>query len=146
MLNLVYSSTATSEFSRDDLAVLLQQARANNSRSGITGLLLYKRGLFMQALEGEETAVRALYAKIRVDPRHKNVVTLADIPVAQARFTDWAMGFENLDDLPLDASGAQSHIRLPPRPEFPWRGSVAMQFLTAFWGPGEMPPSRPDAP
>jgi hypothetical protein len=141
MLNIVYSSTATQEFSREELAELLARARAKNTQWGITGLLLYKRGVFMQALEGEEAAVRALYATIRADPRHHQIKTLVDIPVAQPRFSDWSMGFENIDDMQLDASGSQIQVDLPPKLEFPWRGSVAMQFLTAFWGPKEIPPA-----
>ncbi len=135
MLNLVYSSTAVRPFSEDDLTGLLHQARAKNVRLGITGLLLYKNGTFMQALEGEESKVRALYATIRADPRHHHIVTLVDLPIAQPRFADWSMGFENLDDIALESlTGNKPRVQLPPTVEFPWRGSVAMQFLASFWG------------
>jgi hypothetical protein len=140
MLNLVYSSVAAKPFSRAELLDLLQHAREKNARLGITGILLYKKGSFMQALEGEESAVRALYAAIRTDPRHRQVVTLADLPIAQPRFSDWSMGFENLDEAEPGAfvrDGGVYRLELPPRVEFPWRGSVAMQFLNAFWGPKE---------
>ena len=143
MLNIVYSSTATKEFSRRELAGLLAHARAKNTEWGITGLLLYKRGIFMQALEGEEAMVRSMYATIRSDPRHHQIVTLVDIPVAQPRFPDWSMGFEDMNDVELDASGHQSLVNLPPKLEFPWRGSVAMQFLTAFWGSKEFSSTSP---
>jgi hypothetical protein len=138
MLNLVYSSTAAKNLTRADLDALLHRARKKNARLGITGLLLYKRGEFMQALEGEEAAVRALYAVIRADPRHRRIVTLVDVPVAQPRFPDWSMGFEDLEGADADPLGAARFVEsLPSRIEFPWRGSVALQFLAGFWSKQE---------
>ncbi len=135
MVNLVYASTAVKQFSADELTELLRRSREKNGRLGITGLLLYKRGEFMQALEGEEASVRALYSIIRVDPRHRNVITLVDVPVAQRRFSDWTMGFENLDEADFDNGSVEATaVKLPPKVGFPWRGSVALQFLAGFWG------------
>ena len=48
-------------------------------------MLVYKNGVFMQALEGEEMSVRWLSAKIAKDPRHKNIVSMADGPLARTR-------------------------------------------------------------
>lgn len=50
--------------------------RTNNERAGITGMLLYKDGNFMQLLEGEKEAVLRLHKNIIVDPRHKGFLTL----------------------------------------------------------------------
>ncbi len=58
MFFLVYVSSAVRPFSRVDLDDLLATSRANNARVGITGMLLYKDGNFMQVLEGDEEAVR----------------------------------------------------------------------------------------
>ena len=41
-------------------------------------MLLYKDGNLMQVLEGEESAVRALYAKITADDRHRGHMILWD--------------------------------------------------------------------
>jgi hypothetical protein len=51
MLSLVYASSAKQLFSEEDLTALLQQSRDNNTRLGLSGLLLYKDGNFMQVLE-----------------------------------------------------------------------------------------------
>ena len=59
-------------------------------------MLLYKDGNFMQALEGEEGAVRALYERIRVDPRHGGVITLLEDHSEERQFPDWFMGFRDL--------------------------------------------------
>jgi len=52
---LVYVSSATELFSDTQLENLLLRSRQNNSTLGITGMLLYKDGNFMQCLEGPKT-------------------------------------------------------------------------------------------
>ena len=53
MIALVYVSAARKLFDEAELSALLTQCRANNARLGVTGVLLYADGNFMQALEGE---------------------------------------------------------------------------------------------
>lgn len=53
LISLVYLSEAVGHFSHLDLAELLAKSRANNSTLGITGMLLFKEGKFLQALEGK---------------------------------------------------------------------------------------------
>ena len=89
---LTYVSTATRELSQDDLNELLAQCRKNNAKRGITGMLLYKDGNFMQVLEGEETAVRSIYAKISGDPRHKGEILLQQGTEEERQFLGWSMG------------------------------------------------------
>lgn len=62
MFHLVYASTATKRFSAGELFDLLPRYREKNARLSVTGMLLYKEGAFMHALEGEEETVRSLYA------------------------------------------------------------------------------------
>ena len=52
MFYLIYVSSAIKLMHDDELLLLLEKARENNSRLGITGMLLYKEGNFMQMLEG----------------------------------------------------------------------------------------------
>lgn len=93
MFHLVYISSAVVPFSAEELLDLLAKCRKNNARSGLTGMLLYKDGNFMQALEGEETAVRTIHARIEADPRHRGLITLLQGPMAQRQFPEWSMGF-----------------------------------------------------
>ena len=97
MFTLVYVSSAVSPFSKSELADLLARSRANNESLGISGMLLYKDGNFMQVLEGEEEPVRALYEKIGTDPRHDGAITLHQSFAQERQFPDWSMGFRNLD-------------------------------------------------
>ncbi len=92
--SLVYASTAASDFDDAALAALLQQARRANAARGITGLLLYRGGRFVQFLEGPEREVRSLYATIAADPRHSHVHTLNEGRPATRQFADWTMGYE----------------------------------------------------
>jgi hypothetical protein len=93
---LVYVSVAAESISREDLLRILEQSRPRNADAGITGMLLYKDGNFMQVLEGEEAAVRDLYARIRRDPRHLGIVTLTEGRRDERCFGDWSMGFQDL--------------------------------------------------
>lgn len=96
MFFLVYVSSAVRPFSRADLEDLLATSRDNNARAGITGMLLYKEGNFMQVLEGEEGPVRALYDKIGDDPRHRGEIVLRQGFTEERQFPDWSMGFRDL--------------------------------------------------
>lgn len=98
MLLLVYVSSAVKPFSTSELAELLAKAREKNTRLGITGMLLYQDGNFMQALEGEEDAVRQLYNTINRDVRHHGTIVLLEEQINKRQFSDWSMGFRNLND------------------------------------------------
>jgi hypothetical protein len=97
MFFTVYVSSAIKPFSQTELLDLLAQSRDNNTSLGITGMLLYKDGNFMQVLEGEEETVQALIAKIAHDPRHRGMIILLRGPLEERQFPDWSMGFHDLN-------------------------------------------------
>jgi hypothetical protein len=97
MYYLVYVSSAASPFTPAELADLQTRCMARNTMAGITGMLLYKDGNFMQVLEGEEEAVRRVYARIGHDPRHRGLLTLLQGSQDERQFPDWTMGFRDLD-------------------------------------------------
>jgi hypothetical protein len=94
LYSLVYASFATKVLDDADLDALLRRAREHNGARGISGLLLYRRGRFVQFLEGPEDEVRALYAKIRTDPRHVSPRILNEGRPDHRQFADWTMGYE----------------------------------------------------
>ena len=96
LIVLVYTSTATRDLSPDDLAAMLQGARARNARRGITGLLLYHDGCFMQAIEGPRASVHALLAKVGADDRHRGVFVLLEERRTQRQFPDHAMAYRDM--------------------------------------------------
>jgi len=98
MIEIVYASAARHSFTTNELTELLAKARKNNQALGVSGLLLYHRGSFLQVLEGEEPAVDALFEKIAKDPRHNRCIVIKRSPIQSRRFADWSMGFVEVSD------------------------------------------------
>lgn len=98
MINLVYVSVSDHPMTDEELRALLEESRENNAKLNVTGMLLYRDGFFIQALEGEEQAVRELYDAIRDDGRHRNIVTVYEEPITERAFSDWSMGFNKMED------------------------------------------------
>jgi hypothetical protein len=103
LITLVYVSASYKLMTDDDLRAILEVSRRNNARDGITGMLLYRDGYFIQALEGEEEAVNATYAKIARDPRHFNCLVVYRNTIQERSFTSWSMGFNHITDVDPDA-------------------------------------------
>ena len=96
IFSLLYLSEGTVPFSQEDLRALLTQSLENNSKLGITGMLLFKGGNFLQVLEGNKEAVLTLYEKIAQDSRHARITTLFQGFSSHRDFPDWSMGFHDL--------------------------------------------------
>jgi hypothetical protein len=97
LYQIVYASTARAPFGRTELMELLKGSVRRNTRAGITGLLLYHSGAFMQALEGEKAALMELFEKISHDPRHHQIIRLIQGPIKERNFPNSAMAFRDLD-------------------------------------------------
>jgi hypothetical protein len=97
-LSIAYVSSATQPMSDDDIAAILTTSRANNSRDGLTGALLYHGGRFVQILEGPESQVRTKFATISSDTRHRNVQVMRERSILDRQFPQWTMGFRELGD------------------------------------------------
>lgn len=98
MLSLIYVSSSVREMDAEELLGILKVSRENNVAKDVTGLLLYKGGNFMQALEGPDDVVMALYEKIKKDPRHKDVSIISTEQIQKRQFPAWEMAFTNLDN------------------------------------------------
>jgi Sensors of blue-light using FAD len=94
MHQIVYTSTATERFSPANLKKLLLDARKRNSALGVSGMLVFHGGTFLQALEGEKRAVNEIFASIASDQRHGDIDVLHRGPgIDQRVFGDVSMGF-----------------------------------------------------
>jgi hypothetical protein len=100
VIALVYVSAARKLFDEAALSILLAQCQRNNARLGVTGMLLYADGNFMQVVEGDAAAVDALVATIAQDPRHSRMTVLLRMPIEQRQFAGWSMALRRLADLP----------------------------------------------
>ena len=105
MFQLIYASAATVPFSDRDLQELLADARTTNESLGLSGMLLFDDGSFLQVLEGERDAVLSLFEKIQEDSRHTNVRILLQKEIDERSFGDWRMGFFDATGLAASTAG-----------------------------------------
>lgn len=96
MFQLVYVSTAAWPMNDGDLDTILAHSRKNNSRLGVTGLLLHIDQGFLQILEGPREAVLIVFAAIERDLRHIGLRVLIQQDVEERLFAGWSMGFDRL--------------------------------------------------
>lgn len=99
LLRMVYVSTTTTPVSdatgsvQVDVGRILMQARKNNPRDKIGGVLYFSNNYFFQCLEGEQQAVNRLYNKIMHDSRHNNVQTVSAKRIDKRLFSNWSMKY-----------------------------------------------------
>jgi hypothetical protein len=90
---IAYVSSASRVLKQEDIAFIVAESRRLNAASGVTGVLLYCDGNFMQYFEGDDAAMATTYARILASTRHHNVSELMNGPIAEREFEDWSMGF-----------------------------------------------------
>lgn len=95
LVRLLYASRAVDP-RPEVIEDILAQSRQFNPTCGITGILCYGAGVFLQAIEGGRMAVNELYGHIQRDPRHKDVVLLDYAEISERRFGGWTMGQVNV--------------------------------------------------
>jgi len=98
LVRLLYASRAV-DTSLGAIESILAQSREHNPSTGITGILCYGGGIFLQAIEGGRTQVSDLFGHIQRDARHKDVVLLQFEEILERRFGGWSMGQVNLTKL-----------------------------------------------
>ena len=92
-----YVSTASVPVSDADLQSILEASRRRNGPQGITGLLAYGAGLYLQILEGESGAVEAIMSRLMTDTRHRDIRVLRDVTGETREFAGWPMAFRTIE-------------------------------------------------
>lgn len=106
MIQTTYISTPTHPMSTEDLMQILNSSRIHNIQLGVSGMLLYTGSEFIQILEGEENVIEPLLAKIKQDPRHRDIRVVEKKKISVREYADWTMGFKRVDKEDLrDISG-----------------------------------------
>lgn len=143
LLRLTYASRAADWLSRDDLRSIAQSAQRRNRDAGLTGLLLYVAGDFLQVIEGAPTMVEKLYETIEADPRNRWVTRLATERILRRAFADWHMGcFEvGLEQIEGDAFFILDSGSPRVRPRFSGDFTV---FLDQFYARNQARGASPD--
>ncbi|MDB5957408.1 BLUF domain-containing protein [Ramlibacter sp.] len=98
LVRLLYCSRAV-DTSPQAVESILQQSRQHNPPLGITGILCYGDGVFLQCIEGGRLQVSELFGAIRNDARHKEVALLHFEEISERRFGGWSMGQVNVSKL-----------------------------------------------
>jgi hypothetical protein len=96
--SLTYTSWARPGISDADIEAILRSAHINNPLDGITGVLIFNGGAFMQVLEGSEQAVNEMTGRISTDNRHSNFFIRDERLIEERSFPDWSMAYLRLKD------------------------------------------------
>lgn len=86
---LTYQSRAVSRPSETDLKQMVARAQQRNRSLGVTGMLLYDDGRFLQTLEGPPEALEVVWASILRDHRHSDIEILTEHMVSSRLFSNW---------------------------------------------------------
>lgn len=101
MISIAYVSSAAVAFNETKLQNLVAQCQRNNERLGVTGILVYSDGNFMQVIEGGELVTDELFSCIKRDARHHDVTTVHRHPISTREFQGWSMAYNILPPRPL---------------------------------------------
>ena len=95
LVRLLYGSRACQPAEPGLVDAIVATSVERNPAHGITGVLCYGNGIFMQALEGSRMEVSRLYQAILRDPRHEDIILLHYGEILEREFSGWAMGRVN---------------------------------------------------
>jgi len=126
LVRLLYASRAV-DTTPEAINAILAQSRLHNPESGITGILCYGGGIFLQAIEGGRMSISALYGHIQRDVRHADVVLLHYEEISERRFGGWTMG--QVDTSRINASILLKYAEKPELDPYSVSGKVSLALL-----------------
>ena len=127
LVRLLYVSRALDPNDAQATQSILDSAREHNMSNGITGILCYGGGIYLQAIEGGRLPVNELYGHIVRDQRHKDVVLLDYEEITERRFGGWTMGQVNLTK--LNTSIVLKYSEKPELDPYSVSGAVSLALL-----------------
>jgi hypothetical protein len=131
--SLTYMSAAIHRPSQSEIEHLLERARARNLEEGVTGVLLYSDGSFIQCIEGTSASLDRVYRHILADPLHHRVFEILREPIEHREFGDWVMAFRSTGpEHTFEAEVGLSERLSAPRGVM----SPVRHLLSAFWNGG----------
>jgi hypothetical protein len=129
LYGLVYVSTATPLADVAEIEDLLDRAQVRNARAGLTGVLLFDGGNFMQYVEGPAADVGRVFTAIKGSSLHTGVIELLREPIAKREFPEWSMAFRSANAFGLSHPAPQGDLLAPATAG----GSAARVILGKFW-------------
>jgi hypothetical protein len=101
LYELLYVSLIAPDTHGKGVARIAREARVNNTKNGITGLLVFDGERFAQHIEGHAQGVRKLFERIEADPRHTEVHVVQQGSSLVRKFPNFSMGFAEVGELEL---------------------------------------------
>jgi hypothetical protein len=95
--SITYVSRARPGLTDSDVFGIYQAAMKANALDGVTGLLVYDGATFVQIVEGGESALEALFKRLRLDERHCDLIIVDDREIGQRNFGGWSMELLRID-------------------------------------------------
>ena len=127
LVRLLYVSRAVDPKANEETDSILDSSRQHNIANGITGILCYGGGIYLQAIEGGRKQVNELYSHIVGDSRHRDVVLLDYEEITERRFGGWTMGKVNLSK--LNTSIVLKYSETPELDPYSVSGVVSLALL-----------------
>ena len=97
---IIYISdyTGTDKELGRDLIKIHKSSIKNNLDLGITGVLFYHNGNFLQVLEGKKEHLEQLMTTLKNDTRHTCITLIVEMEITTRGFSGWNMDIFNLDN------------------------------------------------
>lgn len=98
---MLYCSVAVPKLLKKfELNKILESARRRNLAAGITGMLIYYRGEFVQILEGSKQSIDDIYNNhIKTDSLHTDLNIVNRNSILNRSFDKWTMGFIDSEEI-----------------------------------------------
>lgn len=128
LVELVYLSRRNAAYPLSEYVGIAEKSQKNNHQHGITGLLCFNKGVFLQVIEGEALEINSLYAKILSDMRHSELCLVHYDMIQERRFSQWGMQFVNLSDL-LGPDQLREEYLMSPYTPFPLEYEPCIKLL-----------------
>lgn len=96
LTRLLYVSKPVGPITTFVTSSILEVCSVNNKKAEITGVLCQGSGIYLQVIEGQRSAINALYSRIISDKRHNQVELLSFEEVGQRRYGQWSMALVQL--------------------------------------------------
>lgn len=93
---LCYISKQKDSLSSSNLEDLFQFVVETNTTLNISGVLLHNNNFFLQVLEGDKDSIQDLFAKIRRDQRHHELLLILNQKVDNRIFNNYEATFSVL--------------------------------------------------
>ncbi len=124
---LIYASRAQRLFSMHEFMDILRKSQEKNLQNGLTGVLAYGDGYFMQIIEGDRRLVSQTYSRIVNDDRHCDIELLDFSGCTERYFAAWSMQHQCVRTDILTQLGIQGAFR-----PHHWTADKCIQFAIRY--------------